>query len=241
MSRHIATVRSSYFLILSISGLIVLAALTFFTMPSFNVSPFQKPIVISIFVLICLTGMVAGISPSKCSVITSSENAINPATSSESSEWKGSVAVSGHHPDCGKFLTHTFRFGAKVHCAGCTGLVIGALLSILGSIAYLAISPQLEATSPILFWVGFIAICLALLEYDLLRVRNSYLHLIVNIGFVVGDFLILTGLFEMNNSPLLDAYFLTLTLLLIVTRIILSQAEHRRICEMCGRKDCDFK
>jgi len=241
MSGESGAIQGSRFLVLSITGLAVLAILTFFTAPPASASPLQRPIAGLVFVLICASGTLAAIYPSRCSNVIGGGRKIKEENSPPSIEQKALVSMSGHHPNCGKFLAHTFQIGDKLYCAGCTGLVIGALVSIIGTVGYLVIVPQIGTTSTLIFCLGFFAVCLALLQHILLKVRRNHAHLLLSIGFVIGDFLILIAVMEMNNSIFVEAYFLTLTVLLILTRVILSQMEHERVCRECNLNDCGLR
>jgi hypothetical protein len=50
----------------------------------------------------------------------------------------------GHHPGCEGFASHTIKLRGKVRCAGCTGLVAGALPVALLVGPYMASSSVLE-------------------------------------------------------------------------------------------------
>jgi hypothetical protein len=229
-----------FFLVTSLVGLCLLAAMVFTIPPSETHLSWQGPIVGSLFVLICLSGIVAGISPSTCSGLIKSatrDGRQTALTSSKQSEVKESK---GHHPDCGRFSTHTFQFRGRTYCAGCTGLIVGAVASIFGTIGYLTLRPQFEGIGGMLFWLGFLGVALGLLQHNLPIVERSYTHLLLNVVFVFGAFLLLVGMMEMGSSLIIEAYFLVLALYWILTRVMLSQEEHQKTCDECGRTACGF-
>jgi hypothetical protein len=44
----------------------------------------------------------------------------------------------------------------------------------------------------------------------------------------------------MNGGFVVETYFLVVTLFLILTRIVLSNREHERICIRCGQSSCVY-
>ena len=42
----------------------------------------------------------------------------------------------GHHPTCGRFKGHVIASESYIHCAGCAGLAIGAVIAIILSPVY---------------------------------------------------------------------------------------------------------
>lgn len=229
-----------FFLISSLIGLCLLAAMIFTSSSPETYPPWQGPLVGSLFVLICLSGIVAGVSPSTCSSLVRSATDEGQHAAQTSLNQNGVRESKGHHPDCGNFSTHTFQFRGKTYCAGCTGLIIGAVVSIFGAIGYLALRPQSEQIGGMLFWLGFLGVSLGLFQHNLPFVRRNYAHLLLGVVFVLGAFLLLVGLMEMGSSLIIEGYFLVLSLYWILTRVILSQEEHRRICDECARSSCGF-
>lgn len=236
MSKYYGT----FFLITSLVGLCLLAVMTYTNSPLNTFPSWQDSLIGSLLVLICLSGIVAGISPSTCSSLVRSATDEGQRVAQTSLNQNGARESKGHHPDCGNFSTHTFQFGGNTYCAGCTGLIVGAVVSIFGTIGYLALRPQLEQIGGILFWLGFLGVSLGLFQHNLPFVRRNYAHLLLGVVFVLGAFLLLVGLMEMGSSLIIEGYFLVLSLYWILTRVILSQEEHRRICDECDRSSCGF-
>jgi len=229
-----------FFLATSLVGLCMLAVMTFLSPSPETIPPWQAPVVNSLFVLICLSGIVAGISPSTCSSLFGSLAGHREHTTIAMPSPNATGEKKGHHPDCGSFSMHTFQFRGKTYCAGCTGLVIGAVVSILGTVAYFILAPQWGQIGWLLFWLGFLGVSLGLLQHGLRIFRKNYAHGLLGVTFVFGAFLVFIGIEEISNNLIVEGYFLVLSLFWIVTRVILSQEEHRRICDECGRSDCGF-
>ena len=56
---------------------------------------------------------------------------------------------------------------------------------------------------------------------------------VLNVFFVLGAFLILSGADELKQSMMIDAYVIALIVLWLVTRMMFSQWDHARICRLC--------
>jgi hypothetical protein len=229
-----------FFLMTSLVGLCLLAVMTYTNSPLDTFPSQQDPFIGSLFVLICLSGIVVGISPSTCSNLTKLVTRDRQEAAATTSSQNGVRESKGHHPDCGRFSTHTFQFRGKTYCAGCTGLIVGAVASIFGTIGYFALKPQFEHVGGTLFWLGFLGVSVGLLQHSLPLVKRNYAHLLLNAAFVLGAFLLLVGMMEIGCGPVIEGYFLILALYWILTIVILSQEEHRRICDECGRTGCGF-
>jgi len=234
---------SLYFTSVSLIGLFLLATLTF-GVPTSRVNfSWQKPVIGSIFGVICLLGITAGVYPSKCSKTSHFRKEVESRRNHDAEKEcmkEGIVTFEGHHPSCGKFAAHVLRLGDKKYCAGCTGLVVGATVSLLGTLAYLFTGAFPKEVAVLVFWLGFAGVALGLLQYSVFNVGGSFVHMFLNVVYVTGAFLLLIGIEEITSNPLLEVYFVALTLYWILTRILLSQQEHRKICAVCGLESCGF-
>jgi len=197
----------------------------------------------SVFGLICLLGIVAGIYPSRCSRLLHFQKK-SQSKSVYDAEQGGmgerNATFEGHHPSCGNFSSHVFQLGDRKYCAGCTGLVIGAVVSLFGTLWFLFAELFLGYLSVVFLGLGLIGVALGILQYNLFNMQRSFVHLSLNVIFVLGAFFLLIGIEEVTSSLVLEVYFVALTLFWVLTRILLSQLEHRRICIACGLKSCRF-
>ena len=233
---------SRYLVINSLIGLFILTLLTFHVQPPAITFSWRKLVAVSTFGLICLLGILAGLYPSKCSLalhfrIKDKHTLISGDRNSQASnriDW----AFEGHHPKCGKFSSHVVRFGGKPYCAGCTGLIIGALLSLLGILLYFLVGLPHELRL-LFFWLGFVTATFGLLQYEF-SIQRGLVHLLLNVAFVVGTFLLFIGVEELTSNLVVDAYSIILTLYWISNRIQLSEKEHTKICRTCGVEGCRF-
>lgn len=202
--------------------------------------PWRKPLTVSTFATICLLGITAGISPSRCPRTPHFRGRNKNSYKTEQTD-SGVTTISfeGHHPTCGKFSAHVLQLGGKTYCAGCTGLATGAIISLLGSFLYLG-GFNVGELSMLVFWLGFVGVTCGLLQYHIFGVKRGMVHFLLNVVFVLGAFLLLVGVNEINSNFVLDLYLLTLIVYWIITRITLSQLEHKKICVTCGLKSCSF-
>jgi len=232
---------SLLFLTFSLLGLILIAALV-------NLSPtrqdnisWRKPAVGTVFGIVCVLGILAGIFPSKCSSMLHFERAKKGEFTQESADSPEKTLVfRGHHPDCGSFGAHVIRVNHMVFCAGCVGLILGAVLSLFGVALYFFINMSFELNYFLAFWIGFVGIFCGLLQYHLSNWGKSSIHLAVNIYFVFGVFLFLVGVDGIIQNTIVDFYLIILSLFWLYTRILLSQLDHRKICNSCHVRECEF-
>jgi len=134
------------------------------------------------------------------------------------------------------------HIGGAVYCAGCTGLVLGAAIALVGSTLYFFLGVPLTYAL-VVFWLGFAGVALGLLQhplYGVFRTRHGVVRVFVNVGFVAGAFLLLASVADLTNNLLVEAYLLLAIVYWILTRIAMSRRAHSRICSLCGDTDCRF-
>jgi hypothetical protein len=233
----------AYSITVSLIGLLLLTTLTFGVQTLETNFAWRKPVIGLTFASICLLGTVAGIRPSKCSRTTHFHKKNQDEASwnkKQGTAEKGALEFEGHHPNCGRFSAHVIQLDGKKYCAGCTGLAIGGTISLLGTLAYFFAEASLKEIALAVFCLGFIGVTLGLLQYNLFRTQGSFVHLFLNVIFVLGAFLLLIGIEEITSNIIVETYFVALVLYWILTRILLSQQEHKKICMDCGLKSCVF-
>jgi hypothetical protein len=222
--------------------LILAVWLTVTYKPAGTVLP--KEVAITVFMGICFLGGLAALLPSKCSKLTLHRQADDQSQLKEAGaiqDDQRAIVYEGHHPSCGNFSTHVLEIGNKVYCAGCSGLLAGAFVAILGSLAYAANASAVHEGAIFLFWFGFSAVLLGLLQYAKPLMSISWFHFILNVVFVAGALFMLIGVIETNGTVLVETYFLVTTMYWILTRIVLSNLEHQKICKMCTSSLCGHR
>jgi len=170
-----------------------------------------------LFGAICILGIIAGIAPKWCTFASRSER-------------RGSDGVAGHHPDCGHFPGHTVKWGGRVFCAGCSGLVLGAVLSLIG-----LVSGGYPLDVVVGFWFGVLLVGLGLVQH-FIDLGSGWVHFWLNICFVVGAWFMFAAIQLINPSFLVSVYFLAVTVFWIYARIRASQWTHVVVCRGCDTK-----
>ncbi len=172
----------------------------------------------AVFALICSLGIIAGVSPAFLLF--------------SGAERRDGDGVSGHHPDCGRFNGHTVNLLGKRRCAGCTGLVIGAVASLGGLALGL---PPLELGIETVFWSGVILVGLGLAQH-FIDLGNEWVHLLLNNLFVVGAWLMFESIQGLGLGLGGQVYFLSMTGFWIWARIRASQWTHVGVCAGCSQR-----
>ncbi|MFH0748816.1 MAG: hypothetical protein V1915_02700 [Candidatus Bathyarchaeota archaeon] len=221
----------------SLISLVILAVSTFTFPSAITKFDFQKHLISSFFATICLLGIMVGLFPSGCSRLLHFRD---PNKGDKKipldQERTPFIQFLGHHPPCGNFSTHILTVDGKTYCAGCTGLTVGAILSLLSVIFYVFSNIQVGESNMLIFWIGFVAVAYGLLQYYLPGGNSGLLHVLVNGIFVFGAFLLLVGVHEIAGSFVLEVYLFMLMIYWIMTRIIASQLAHRHICAVCSKR-----
>lgn len=231
---------SNWFLMFSFLGLMVISVFVATASSTIGGVAWRKPFVGAIFSLVCFLGIVAGLFPSKCSSIFHFRRSTQKSVSFDTEKSMGASTLRGHHPSCVEFRAHVFRMGSKVLCAGCIGLILGALLSIVVVITYFFLDQALSLDSLWIFSVGFLGVSCGLLQYHGLNLHRSSIHLFINVFFVFGVSLLLVGVDAIAQSINADFYVVGLSLFWLYTRILLSQTDHQKICFDCNLEECTF-
>ena len=222
---------------ISLIGLVILVISTFNSQRNIVNYDLQRQFIGMVFVTICIGGIIVGVFPSSCSRLPSLKS--GKKTHEEKHGEETTIAFIGHHPKCSSFSGHVFKMRRRTYCAGCTGLVIGALVSLFGVLLYLFYDFNFGENSNLIFWIGFAAVVCGLLQYQIPDGNNGYVHFFFNVIFPFGAFLLLVGVSRLTGNFVLESYLLALTIFWIITRITLSRLEHKKICATC-LQPCSF-
>lgn len=225
-----------YFLLISLLGTFVLLLILSLQAPLKTVYPWQKPLIFSLFLLICFLGILAGLYPKKC--FKASEFKQKKDYNSKSENKCHEIKFKGHHPVCENYKTHTFNFKGKTYCAGCSGMVTGAIISIISIIIYMFYGSIIDY-NPEIFIIGTILSLTALYFPLIMSFKKNIYKFFISVFFVFGAFLGLIGINSINFSLAISLYFIVLVLIWIVTRILISRETHQKICNECLLKSCE--
>lgn len=216
-------------ILFSFLGLFFLVSMYLWSPQSTTYYPLQKSLILLLFIVICLLGMLAAIYPSKCKTLMKFQNDSKQKTIDEDN-----IRFEGHHPDCGKFSSHTLNINGKKYCPGCLGLFTGAFIAIVGILIYYFLGYPF-IYGKISFWIGIAVVFSVLLLIVFLNLEKK-LKFISNMALVMGSFLILLGLDSVKGNLIIELYFLILVIFWILTRIVVSETNHEIICRDCLKK-----
>lgn len=206
----------------SIFGLFIVLMLSVNPPVSHESLFWQKPLVGFVFSLICVLGILAALFPRQCSQTFHFQKESAGIVSRR-------ISVTSHHPDCEEFSAHVIRISSHTLCAACTGLLLGAIIALVGTVLYFFAGWHIEEMG---FPIVVIGVTATILGFFQLKLRG-FVRLTLNVFFVLGAFLILVGIDELTGSLLIDIFIEAFIVFWILTRIQLSQWDHRRICSRC--------
>jgi hypothetical protein len=199
----------------------------------------RKPLIGSFLSLICLSGIFAVFFPEKCSkTFHMHRKEKTPAYKVKNSNSdKLSICFKGHHPNCGKFAAHLINVYGRVFCAACTGLLLGGLLVLAGTVLYFFAGWNLLGQFGL--WAvlaGQTGVALGFFQFKF----RGFVRSALNAFFVIACFLVLVGVDSLAENVLLDLYVIGLIIFWLFTRILISQRDHLRICRSCSAY-CELK
>ena len=205
----------------SIFGLLLVIVWTINPPISDNFS-WRKPLIGSLFSLICILGVFAALSPNRCSEALHFREAVRTTTTDQ-------ILSASHHPNCERFSAHVIHLKERVLCAACTGLLLGAVVALVGAFFYFFGGWQIESVRLLLVLIGLFGLLAGFLQ---LRFRGL-VRLTANSLFVLGAFLCLVGVDQASQNVAIDLFLVILIIFWILTRIQLSRWDHSRICDNC--------
>lgn len=198
----------------------------------------RKPLIGSIFTFICMSGIIASFFPRKCSEtfdLQKTEKSAIPYVKDPGFQHV-SINMKAHHPDCGEFSAHIIHLGGRVLCAACTGLLLGALITLAGNALYFFAGWSIGQVGFLAVLVGQVGIFWGFIQFKF----KGYVRLTVNAMFVFAAFLTLVGIDKFAENLFIDLYLIALIIIWLLTRILLSQWDHWRICHSC-ELECELK
>lgn len=218
----------SYLALSAVGAALLIVFVSLTPVPSRPMVLLEKIVAATIFVILCVFGISFTLRP----------NWVRPLIFKKNVTLKNHIdalqrSFRGHHPDCETFEKHRMIYQNKTWCAGCLGLLIGCLLSIILMILYVIVPFQQPSTiSRLLFILGLLIIALVYLEI-IRGSRHSIFHVLSNSMLVLSFFFITTSIMELSGKVEYGLYTILLCILWLDTRIQLSSWHHRRLCRSC--------
>ena len=223
---QVSPVSVAFLSAVSIIGLVLIPVLVF--QPNSEHVQFlvRQSLVGTLYSAICLLGIAAAFYPTRCRGMF--QKTQNPLP--QTNEPNSLVQIRGHHPDCQNYLGNKIRVGGRVLCAACSGLLIGAIIALVGAGLYFFVGLNAAWSSIWLIALGEIGMLLGLVQI----MFAGYVKTIANMVFVVSSFVTLVVADVLSKSVLVDLYVLGLIGFLLWFRILLSEWNNNRICQTCG-------
>ena len=191
----------------------------------------RKPVVGSVFGVICVLGVVAAFFPTQCA---------NMLTFGRRKGYTlhGDSKLGGHHPSCENFSPHVFEIGGRRVCVACTGLTVGGLLALVGTFLYFFADWHVGQSNVLVVLIGLVGVSLGLFQF---RAKRHLVRFSLNVFFVLGSFLVLIGIDGLVQSLFVDFFLVALIVFWLFTRVLISQWDHERICCACDVVVCEFR
>lgn len=220
------TESNTFSIIISFLGLFLLLFFIF-TTPAV---PYTGKLILVSFILICVLGGLAALYPSQCAGIFIGKK--------EALSGKNESRMKGHHPDCEQFQEHILFISGERYCAGCTGLLLGALVAIFGILLYYLYPFSFNGKITVIIGAGTVFLSLFIL---FLNKAPAGVKFTANFFLVFGSLLILLGMINLKTGLIFQLYFLILILVWIASRSELSRKNHAQICGDCDlQADCEL-
>jgi hypothetical protein len=195
---------------------------------------YRKLVAGTSFSTLCVLGMFVALFPSSCSTLSKSKKFKRKLKTTPTMH---ETNYQAHHPICENFSTHILIIGNMKFCATCSGLLVGAIFVLLSTVLYFF--GDLGMDEPfILVLVGAIGVSSGLIQSAFPKFSNGWIRFCFSIIFVVGAFLMFISLDEAVRNLSVDLFFVALSVLLILTKVALSQRDHQRICSQCSKEYC---
>ena len=229
----------TYLVGLSFFGLFIAGMLSIYPPIRHESFVWRKPLIGSVFSLICILGILAVFFPKQCSGMSDAvaRGKRERSTLDKFPSHGTSPTMKGHHPDCEGFFAHVFHIRNRTFCTACTGLLLGGLAALAGTALYFFGEWHIISNSSLLVWIGVTGVGLGLFQF---KVKTTAIRLLLNTFFVLGTFLILVGADELAQNAFADMFLVLLAVFWLFTRIMLSQWDHRRICYTCRVAHCEL-
>ncbi len=213
------------FFALSIVGLVMIPLLVM--QPTLNSFQFvgQRVLIGFLFCIVCVFGVIAVFCPAKCRGMFQQAS----GQSSFGQNFPGEVRLEGHHPACRNFSGNRIVILGRVYCAACSGLLVGAVIAIVGAVAYFFVGLTFVWSNLSLVGLGEFFMFFGLFQIRFVGLVKT----IVNAFFVFGSFLMLVGVDTIGKSLFVDLYVVGVVLFFLWFRISLSEWNNRRTCREC--------
>jgi hypothetical protein len=218
-----------YYLIYSFIGVFYIFFILFFSSHG-KTNEIERIIITFIFSLCCLFGITLVFYPGWYKKIM-----IDQSDGKKEKKSCNKRVLVGHHPDCNYFKKHVIKF-KRLYCAGCFGLLVGCIISIIFFIIYIFIN---IIFNPILYKI-FIILGITIIFFTYFEIliikRKIIVHILLNIFFIISFFFITIGVMELTGNIIYSFLTIIICFIWLETRVIISKYNHMKICENCNNR-----
>ncbi|MDD1743396.1 MAG: hypothetical protein LUO85_02080 [Methanomassiliicoccales archaeon] len=187
----------------------------------------DRSIIALAFIGSCVLGIVLSLGPRRL-------HSLRKKAKNDDAESIGSQTWIGHHPDCSRFEDHVIEIKKKKYCAGCIGLALGSLISLIIMASYLLLPPVGVPVGQWLVVIGLfvILVCMAEVAWHL---APPIVHVLSNAAMVIGFLLVIVGTASSSEDVVFSLFAVLICFLWLDTRIQISDWKHVSTCRICGR------
>jgi len=223
-----------FLIAVSIFGIVISLIFVYFPPSIGEEFPYRSLAVGTGFAAICISGILAASFPSFCLAI--SQFGRGRRVDNELSEGRR-IILRAHHPSCRNYSTHILSVGKSKFCATCSGLLVGAVIAVVGTVGYFFAGFTLGNPTT-LAWIGTAGVTLGLLQSGFPQLSNGWTRFLASTIFVLGTFVVLVSIDSATKSVVIGFFFVALSVLWILTKIALSQRDHNMTCSECTLEHC---
>jgi hypothetical protein len=225
-----------FLIFVSFFGLILAIVFTLIPPEGQDDYALRKPLVGSTLSVVCTLGIFAVIYPASCTGLIGVKNSSKTVHSFHGRQTK---VLRGHHAACKPYSTHVLKLGRRVFCATCSGLLVGAVIVLVGVGLSFFWNLRFGEEPLIPVFAGVAGVAAGLL-YAVVpsRFQSGFTRFFAGVLLAAGSFLIIVGVEEAAKSLSIDLFFVALSVLWLATKMSLSQWEHHIICGRCSLVSC---
>lgn len=188
----------------------------------------ERSLLLGCFILLCTTGALLTIRPRFLIPFTLHDD----GGGAQPPPYAGIRARAGHHPNCDEFKGHVFLLFGKKRCAGCTGLLIGSIVSAAVAFSFLLGSFSVDPWGGGAVGLGVMMMLIGVFRPFLDYVKRAALHFTLGVSFVLGGLFLLLG--TMAVGGYVQSIFVLLSMVFMIwAKIAISAQEQKRRCARC--------
>ena len=223
----------THYLILSLVGALFIVVITWLVPYDPRTTGIYDRLFVGMaFITSCIIGISLAIKPNWLNNLTKRTSYRNHTK--KYSNRTPSRNREGHHPVCNGFHGHTLLINNKVLCAGCWGLAVGAVISIIMMAIYIVYPIVIPISLLQIFFVGGLTFIVINFIETTMTKRIVALHIFTNVLLVISFLSITLATFQLTGNIIVGVISVIISFLWLDTRIQLSNWRHAKVCLKCN-------